>query len=513
MRMNFTISGRLIIGFGIISAGVIISFIAIFFVLQKNKNIAINNTELYNPSVSNINSLRQLIVDSKSLTKNWIFIDKHDVTPDKERLKELLGKDYTELKSKLLELSKKWDYSDSSKIKIQKVFENVENSLFPLIKGVMGTLNTFDSYNDFSLIAPAELLVDANSGELTILSKNILSELEKIQKVVTEKSNKSNSDMVISFKGFQFFLIIVGIILVAIAVGTAFYTTTSITGPINALKENINLKSQGDFSKKLKEAGNDEIAQMTKSLNSMTIIISQIVNDIIDGAKIVSENSHEVNNSSEQIARNASSEASSAEEVSSYMEQMLASTKQNSDNAKKAHTISNEVASKIKVVGQSVENATVSMQKISERISIIEEIAFQTNLLALNAAVEAARAGDNGKGFAVVAAEVRKLAERSKIAAEEITKESKEGVILSERGYEQLKKMIPEIENTAYIVQEIVNASIEQVSGYDQVNDATQGLNLIIQKNTNSSEVLAQNAKIQLQQSEKLLECVAFFNV
>jgi len=510
--MNLTISGKLILGFGITSLGVIISFVAIFFVLQENKNIAINNTELYNPSVSNINALRQLIDDSKSLTKNWVFIEKHDDTDDKKRLKALLNEDYPELKGKLLELSKKWDDADSSKAKISKIFENVENNLFPLIKDVMDKLNSFESYDDFMVIAEVTPLVDAN-GEVITLSNNILSDLDEIQKVVTKKSAESNEKMASSFNAFQFMLILVGLVLVAVAIGAAFMTIASITGPMRKLKENINLKAQGDFSKKLNEAGNDEIAQMTKSLNSMTIVISQIVNDIIEGAKIVSNNSHEVNNSSEQIAQNASAEASSAEEVSSYMEEMLASTEQNSDNAKKAHTISNEVAHKIKDVGQAVENATVSMRKIAERISIIEEIAFQTNLLALNAAVEAARAGENGKGFAVVAAEVRKLAERSKIAAEEITKEAKDGVILSEKGFEQLKNMIPEIENTAGIVQEIVNASIEQVSGYNQVNEATQGLNLIIQKNTNSSEILAQNAKIQLQQSEKLKESIAFFKV
>ena len=153
------------------------------------------------------------------------------------------------------------------------------------------------------------------------------------------------------------------------------------------------------------------------------------------------------------------------------------------------------------------------MKEIAGKISIIEEIARQTDLLALNAAVEAARAGEHGRGFAVVAAEVRKLAERSQSAASEITQLSRSSTSVAERAGELLGRLVPDIQRTADLVQEINAASQEQSTGSAQVNKALQQLDQVIQHNASAAEELASTSEELSAQAEQLQASVSFFRL
>ena len=144
--------------------------------------------------------------------------------------------------------------------------------------------------------------------------------------------------------------------------------------------------------------------------------------------------------------------------------------------------------------GKAVTEAVGAMKDIAQKISIVEEIARQTNLLALNAAIEAARAGEHGKGFAVVAAEVRKLAERSQVAAADISRISRSSVDIAETAGAMLGKLVPDIQKTSELVQEISASSREQASGADQINGSIQQLNTVIQQNAGSAEEMASMA-------------------
>ena len=162
---------------------------------------------------------------------------------------------------------------------------------------------------------------------------------------------------------------------------------------------------------------------------------------------------------------------------------MNANIRQNAENALQTEKIATQAANDAQEGGNAVNMTVSAMKQIANKIMIIEEIARQTNLLALNAAIEAARAGEHGKGFAVVAAEVRKLAERSQNAAAEINDLSTNSVEVAERAGQLLEVIVPNIQRTAELVQEISAASKEQDAGAEQINQSIQQLDGVIQQN------------------------------
>ena len=257
----------------------------------------------------------------------------------------------------------------------------------------------------------------------------------------------------------------------------------------------------------------DEVGQLGAAMQQMSDKLKDIVMNIIVGADNIASASQQMSSTSQQMSQGANEQASSAEEVSSSMEEMVSNIQQNTDNAQSTEKIAINATDGINQGNESTKVSVESMKQIAEKITIINDIAFQTNILALNAAVEAARAGEHGKGFAVVAAEVRKLAERSKVAADEIDQLSKSGVAISEKAGQQLAEIVPEIEKTAKLVQEIAAASIEQNSGADQVNNAIQQLNQVTQQNAAASEEMATGAEELSSQAQQLKDMISFFKV
>jgi methyl-accepting chemotaxis protein len=193
------------------------------------------------------------------------------------------------------------------------------------------------------------------------------------------------------------------------------------------------------------------------------------------------------------------------------MEEMASNIRQNADNSQQTEKIALKSATDAREGGEAVSETVRAMKEIAGKITIIEEIARQTNLLALNAAIEAARAGEHGKGFAVVASEVRKLAERSQTAAAEISKLSGSSVEVAAKAGEMLAKIVPDIQKTAELVQEISAASTEQNAGAEQINQAIQQLDQVIQQNASASEEMASTAEKLASQSEQLQTSISFF--
>ena len=192
---------------------------------------------------------------------------------------------------------------------------------------------------------------------------------------------------------------------------------------------------------------------------------------------------------------------------------MTANIRQNADNAMQTEKIAVQASGDAQEGGDAVNQTVTAMKEIAGKITIIEEIARQTNLLALNAAIEAARAGEQGKGFAVVAAEVRKLAERSQKAAGEINELSTNSVEVAEKAGTVLNTLVPNIQKTAELVQEISASSREQDAGADQIAKSIQQLDAVIQQNASASEEMASTSEELSGQSEQLAEMISFFAV
>jgi methyl-accepting chemotaxis protein len=293
----------------------------------------------------------------------------------------------------------------------------------------------------------------------------------------------------------------------------AFAITRGITVPVRQAVDAANRLAEGDLTIRLDASGKDEIGQLMRAMDGMVNKLSLVVTEVNGGAEALAGASEEVSATAQSLSQAASEQAAGVEETSASMEQMTASISQNTENAKITDGMATKASSEASEGGEAVKATVVAMKQIAQKIGIIDDIAYQTNLLALNAAIEAARAGEHGKGFAVVAAEVRKLAERSQVAAEEIANVAGSSVELAEKAGRLLDAIVPNIRKTSDLVQEITAASEEQSSGVGQINAAIVQLSQTTQQNASSSEELAATAEEMSSQAEQLQQTMAFFKL
>lgn len=334
-------------------------------------------------------------------------------------------------------------------------------------------------------------------------------EIEERRKTVVNASSFMTDTLDVRQKQF----VIVGLLSLFITVVIAIAMTRHILRLLSSAVGTTRRVADGDLTAVARATARDEIGHLLNALSDMASRLRTVLGDVkkmIGGVMLGQE---AMGRTSAQLSRNSSEQAAFAEEVSAAIEEMAANIRQNAENALETERIALQMSEKAKKGGEAVRNAVAAMKQIAEKISVIDDIAKRTDLLALNAAIEAARAGEKGKGFAVVAAEIRKLAEQSGASAVEITDLAQVNERVAREAVQLLNALLPEVEKTTFLVQEITASCAEQNKGTDQIATAVQQLDQAIQNNAADAENIAATAEQLAGEAKGLNDAIGFFRL
>jgi len=362
-------------------------------------------------------------------------------------------------------------------------------------------------------------MLDQTNDKLNVWRKN--DSLNIISRVYFGNTNKAwiihfkmaESDIMKSANNQLIIYIIVSLLLIAICIVVIVFISNSLSAPIIRLKNSALKISKGHLYVDVKEEGDDEIGQLADSFRMMVQKLHEIIAVIKTSAENINSGSSQLSSSAQQIAVGANEQSASVEQVSASIDQILASINQNMENSLHTEKIAINAETGIIDGKKSVEQTIESLRQIEEYISVIKEIAAKTDLLAINATIEAAKVGEQGKGFAVVAGEVRKLAERSKSAAITIIDLTVKSLKIANHSNEVLENLIPNIQRTSKLIQEISAAGVEQNSGASQISSAIIQLSSIIQENASTAEEMASGAEEFLSLATNLIDAIDFFKL
>jgi methyl-accepting chemotaxis protein len=497
MMRNLKISFKLLILTGIMS-GIILSMgvFGIYNLHVVNQSLE----KVYNNQVVPMVLLKQ-ISDEFSLN----VVD----ASNKLRNNNISWENAGEMISKAkLNIVSKWDYLDSVKEELgsDELYGQTDTlitNVLPLINELSGIIDQRDTIGiDFYILFNLYPEIEPVQQNLNLLLED---ETLHIKNEYNTAKNKYQTVM-----AFSIGVIIFGILLSLVF---AFFISRSINKSISIANHAIDQLAKGDLTTEIEIQGKDEIGLMLGKLQTMIYRLKETISLMKEHTDIINDNSLEFQKKSNEITDSSNQYAVSLEEISASVEEMVANMDQNSDNARQTEKISNKTVLNIDKIGEASRHSLNMIQTIAQKIKIIDEIAFQTNILALNAAIEAATASKYGAGFAVVAGEVKKLADKSKNAAMDIIKLTKESVSATEKSQNLIDSITPETKKTSVLVQNIVSSVVEQNVGAQQINNSIQNLNHLTQQNAAVAEHIASASGHLFELTEKLKKSTDFFIV
>ncbi len=387
---------------------------------------------------------------------------------------------------------------------------NQNNSISATKKRALRT--SFQQYtNSFQAVAEKSILIGLNEkigleGNLRKAVHQVEPSMKKITTLLMKKSHKqqNTSTQLIGISIF-FMIIIISIVM--------FYSTKRINYSIQKTKNTVNAITSGDLTTKIIVETNDEMGDLLNNIQDMTIHLQRVLSSTQHTGQQLLDNSKTFSNNATKVLKGARHQETLIGEVSIAILQIIEQIKGNTKNAQNTDKIASQVATEIQTGNESMLQSVEYTRTIINKIKLIEEIAGQTNLLALNAAVEAARAGEHGRGFAVVASEVRKLAEKSQLAANEINLVSDQSIEIAEQSSQLLNDLVPNVVETSKLVQEITESSIMQSTGTVQIDNALNNLNIVVKHNTNSATEMLNTAASFEEQATQLQKAISYFKV
>lgn len=427
---------------------------------------------------------------------------------------------------------------------LQNIVQSIRDEKTDLNAFLLTSDGTFLAYQDKNLVMKKKI-TEHPDKDFAALGNEIISQKNGSSKITIDGNKRwvyfreiketgwilcitvSESKLYAPLVRMAFATLIIAAIAIVISLLISFYISGKISTPVKAMSEFANKLAEGDFSDRVMVNQKDEIGHLANALNSSADNLEDLITSIITSAENLSQAVDQIMKGNMNLSQRTTQQASALEEIAATIEENTATVDKNAENSKSAQKLTQEGVQKSSlgsdqavVAIQSINEINDSSKKISEIISVINEIAFQTNLLALNAAVEAARAGDQGKGFAVVAGEVRNLAQRSGGAAKEIELLIKESVDKVEKGTqvvvqsgEFLKEIANAAKTSAHLISEIAAASDEQRQGMDQINKAIVELDSATQQNAALVEETASASEEMANQAQEMLALMSRFTI